>query len=329
MTTRERVAQLVEALPEVYPGAHCELDFKTPLQLLVATILSAQCTDKRVNMVTPQLFARYRSAADFARADQLELEGEIRSTGFFRNKAKSIRAAAAAIGERHWWRSAGYNGGACTSCRVLGARRRTWCSATRSAKTRESSSTHMSPGFAATTPNETNRCGKDRARLMKTVPRQHWTMWSHWLIWHGRRRCFARKPDCHQCEILRLCPSGKVFIRTGEARPPDEAANARNVTLHRAVHLNLDDAWTGGSLPVVDARKWGRAYASPRQLRRSSSSSSTTSSNSRRLRFTGPEISITSPRCSSDACASVLLSFPSIIILIGTFARRGGVAGVG
>ena len=101
MTTRERVAQLVEALPEVYPGAHCELDFKTPLQLLVATILSAQCTDKRVNMVTPKLFARYRTAAEFAAVPQETLEQEIRSTGFFRNKAKSIRAAAAAIEEEH------------------------------------------------------------------------------------------------------------------------------------------------------------------------------------------------------------------------------------
>ncbi|HEX8280326.1 MAG TPA: endonuclease III, partial [Chthoniobacterales bacterium] len=101
MTIRERVAQLVEALPEVYPGAHCELDFKTPLQLLVATILSAQCTDKRVNLVTPKLFARYRSAAEFAQASPDELEDMIRSTGFFRNKAKSIRAAASAIVDQH------------------------------------------------------------------------------------------------------------------------------------------------------------------------------------------------------------------------------------
>ncbi len=101
MTARERVAQLVQVFPEVYPGAHCELDFKNPLQLLVATILSAQCTDKRVNMVTPKLFARYRTAADFARVPQETLENEIRSTGFFRNKSKSIRAAATAIEERH------------------------------------------------------------------------------------------------------------------------------------------------------------------------------------------------------------------------------------
>src|SRR5215470_16233716 len=101
MTKTERSRQLVKAFPKVYPDAHCELDFKTPLQLLVATILSAQCTDKRVNLVTPALFARYRSAGDFAKAKPNELEKAIQSTGFFRNKAKSIRAASAAIEQNH------------------------------------------------------------------------------------------------------------------------------------------------------------------------------------------------------------------------------------
>ena len=91
----------MKVLPKVYPDAHCELDFKTPLQLLIATILSAQCTDKRVNLVTPALFARYRSAADFAAAQPAELEKAIQSTGFFRNKTKSIRAATAAIEKEH------------------------------------------------------------------------------------------------------------------------------------------------------------------------------------------------------------------------------------
>src|SRR5438093_840363 len=91
MTTRERVAQLLKAWPKIYPNAHCELDFRNPLQLLVATILSAQSTDKRVNMVTPALFKKYRTARDYANAPQAELENAIRSTGFYRNKAKSIR----------------------------------------------------------------------------------------------------------------------------------------------------------------------------------------------------------------------------------------------
>src|SRR4029077_9477632 len=100
MTTRERVAQLLDVWPNVYPDAHCELDFKNPLELLIATILSAQCTDKRVNMVTPALFKKYRRAADYAKAPQPELECAIRSTGFFRNKAKSIRAATSTINQK-------------------------------------------------------------------------------------------------------------------------------------------------------------------------------------------------------------------------------------
>jgi len=101
MTKTERAKKLVAAFPKVYPNAHCELDFKTPLQLLIATILSAQCTDKRVNLVTPALFARYRTAADYAKAPPAELEKAIQSTGFFRAKTKSIRAASAAIEEKH------------------------------------------------------------------------------------------------------------------------------------------------------------------------------------------------------------------------------------
>src|SRR5436853_1075523 len=97
MTARERVKQLIKAFPKVYPTAHCELDFRNPLQLLVATILSAQCTDKRVNMVTPFLFRKYRTAKDYANAPQAELENAIKSTGFFRSKTKSIRGAASAI----------------------------------------------------------------------------------------------------------------------------------------------------------------------------------------------------------------------------------------
>src|ERR1700751_2068810 len=101
MTVRERVAKLVKAWPKIYPDAHCELNFRNPLELLVATILSAQCTDKRVNLVTPALFAKYRTARDYAGASTATLERMIRSTGFFRSKTKSIRAAAAAIVAEH------------------------------------------------------------------------------------------------------------------------------------------------------------------------------------------------------------------------------------
>jgi len=221
MTARERVDRLVKVLPKVYPDAHCELDFRTPLELLVATILSAQCTDKRVNAVTPALFAKYRTAREYANAAPATLERLIRSTGFFRSKTKSIRGATAAI-------VAQYEGQVPDTMEKL----------------------HGLPGVGRKTANVVlgNAFGKDEGivvdthvvrlsdrlrltrqtdpekierELMTLVPRRHWTNWSHWLIWHGRRCCFARKPDCRNCEIFRLCPSGKVFIRSGEARPAE------------------------------------------------------------------------------------------------------------
>lgn len=221
MTNRERVAQLVKALPAVYPDAHCELDFRTPLELLVATILSAQCTDKRVNLVTPVLFAKYRTAADYAKAAPATLEKLIRSTGFFRSKTKSIRGAAAAI-------VAEYGGRVPDTMEKLhglpGVGRKTANVVLGNAFGKDEGivvDTHvarLSHRLRLTRQTDAEKIEQD---LIKLVPRQHWTNWSHWLIWHGRRRCFARKPDCHHCEIFRLCPSGKLFIRSGEARPPE------------------------------------------------------------------------------------------------------------
>jgi endonuclease-3 len=222
MTARERVAELVKALPKVYPDAHCELDFRNPLELLVATILSAQCTDKRVNAVTPALFAKYRNAADYAKAPPATMEKMIRSTGFFRSKTKSVRGAAAAIVAEHGGRVPdtmeklhGLPGvGRKTANVVLG-----------NAFGKDEGivvDTHvirLSHRFRITRQTDAEKIEQD---LMKLVPRKHWTKWSHWLIWHGRRRCFARRPDCHHCEIFRLCPSGPKFIRSGEALPlPD------------------------------------------------------------------------------------------------------------
>ena len=227
MTSRERVAQLVEVLPQVYPGAHCELDFRNPLELLVATILSAQCTDKRVNAVTPALFAKYRSAKDYAKAPPATLEGLIRSTGFFRNKTKSIRAAAAAIVAEH----AGRVPDTMEKLHGLpGVGRKTANVVLGNAFGKDEGvvvDTHvmrLSHRLRLTRNTDPEKIERD---LMKLVPRRHWTNWSHWLIWHGRRRCFARRPDCRQCEILGLCPSGKVFIRSGEARPLETAEPAR------------------------------------------------------------------------------------------------------
>ncbi len=221
MTARERVKQLIKAFPKVYPNAHTELNFKDPLQLLVATILSAQCTDKRVNMVTPALFKKYRTAKDYAEAPQAEFENAIKSTGFYRAKTKSIRGAMRAIAEKHGGKvpdtmeelNALPGVGRKTANVVLG------------------NAFHKNEGIVVDTHviRLSQRVGltkhKDAEKieldLMKLVPRQHWTDWSHWLIWHGRRRCYARKPDCSRCEVFRLCPSGKVFLRTGQAQKPE------------------------------------------------------------------------------------------------------------
>src|SRR3954471_871280 len=222
MTVRERAAELVQVLPEVYPGAHTELNFKTPLELLVATILSAQCTDKRVNMVTPALFKRYRQAIDYAKAPPAELEKAIQSTGFFRNKTKSIRAATAVIAEK-------YRGRVPDTMEELrelpGVGRKTANVVLGNAFGKNEGivvDTHVmrvSQRLRLTRNTDPEKIEQD---LMKLVPKKHWTQWSHWLIWHGRRRCYARRPDCHRCEIFQLCPSGKAFIRSGEAlAPPD------------------------------------------------------------------------------------------------------------
>ena len=221
MTNRERVTQLVEVFPRIYPGAHCELAFRTPLELLVATILSAQCTDKRVNLVTPTLFAKYRTARDYAKASPATLEKLIRTTGFFRSKTKSIRSAAAAIAAEHQGRvpdtieklTALPGVGRKTANVVLGN-----AFGKDEGIVVDTHVTRLSHRLRLTRQTDPEKIEQD---LMKLVPRQYWTDWSHWLIWHGRRRCFARRPDCHHCEIFRLCPSGKVFIRKGEARPSD------------------------------------------------------------------------------------------------------------
>ena len=218
MTRAERAKALVKALPKVYPAAHCELDFQTPLQLLIATILSAQCTDKRVNLVTPALFAKYRSAKDYANTPSAELEKAIQSTGFFRNKTKSIRASTAAIEKDH----GGKVPQTMAELRALpGVGRKTANVVLGNAFQIDEGivvDTHvarLSQRLGLTKNQDPEKIEHD---LMKLIPREHWTDWSHWLIWHGRRRCSARKPDCPNCELLDLCSSGKRFIRTGEAR---------------------------------------------------------------------------------------------------------------
>jgi len=202
---KARIPPILACLAKLYPDAECALVHENPLQLLIATILSAQCTDKRVNLVTPALFARYCTAADFANADRAELEGYIQSTGFFRNKAKNIQAACATIVEKH-------DGDVPNTLEDLvalpGVGRKT---------------ANVVLGNAFDTPGITvdthvgrlsRRLGftkhtdpvKVELELMELIPRKKWTSSSHELILHGRAICFARKPQCDKCALNPLCP---------------------------------------------------------------------------------------------------------------------------
>ncbi len=201
-----RARNLIAALQRIYPDAHCELNFTSPLQLLVATILSAQCTDKRVNLVTARLFEKYRTARDYAEAPLPELEEAVKSTGFFRNKAKNIQACCAALVEK-------FGGEVPRTMDELhalaGVGRKT-------ANVVLGNAFGINVGVVVDThvTRLVNRLGlaqgtdavKLEQALIKLVPPAQWTLFSHWLIWHGRRRCGARHPDCENCELARLCP---------------------------------------------------------------------------------------------------------------------------
>jgi endonuclease-3 len=189
----------------MYPDADCALDHDSALELIVATILSAQCTDERVNAVTPALFRRYPTAADYADADPAELEGLIRSTGFFRNKAKSIRAMGHALVERHdgevpdcmedLVELAGV--GRKTANVVLG----TWFG--RPAIFVDTHVKRLAGRLGLTDHADPVKIELD---LMEVLPESEWIFTSHALIWHGRRVCKARKPACKACGLKKDCP---------------------------------------------------------------------------------------------------------------------------
>ncbi|MGW0517935.1 endonuclease III [Crossiella sp. NPDC003009] len=197
---------MVRALAEGYPDAHCELDFTNPLELAVATILSAQCTDKRVNEVTPALFAKYRTAADYAGADRAELEEYIRPTGFFRNKAASIMGLGAALVEKH----AGQVPKRLVDLVQLpGVGRKTANVILGNAFgvpgiTVDTHFGRLVRRWGWTTETDPVKVEKIIGEL---VPRKEWTMLSHWIIFHGRRVCHARKPACGACFLAKECPS--------------------------------------------------------------------------------------------------------------------------
>jgi endonuclease-3 len=205
------ITEVIHRLKREYPDAHTELDWSNPLELLVATMLSAQTTDARVNQVTKALFRKYRTAADYAEADPGELEKDIRPTGFYRNKARALQGMARALLEEH--------GGEVprTMAELValpGVGRKTANVVLGNAFGVDEGivvDTHVrrvSNRLGLTTKEEPEKIEQELARV---VPREDWTIFSHLLILHGRRVCKARKPDCPSCVLNDICPSARVY----------------------------------------------------------------------------------------------------------------------
>jgi len=207
-----RIRDIIRILRRTYPRSRTALHYKTPLQILVATILSAQCTDRRVNMITPALFRKYRTAPDFAKARQSVLQKEIRSTGFFRNKARNIIAASRKI-------TADFGGRVPDTMEELlelpGVARKT-------ANIVLSSAFKKAEGIAVDTHvrrlakrlglSEKDVPEKIEPDLMKIVPKKDWLDFNYLLVNHGRAICQAKKPRCPECPVGRLCPSAKIYF---------------------------------------------------------------------------------------------------------------------
>jgi endonuclease-3 len=210
---KARTRKTLKVLARLYPDAQCALHYRNPLELLIATILSAQCTDVRVNMVTPALFASYPDAKAFAAAEQKELEKAIQSTGFFRNKARNILACCKALVEQHGGRVPGTLEELVT---LAGIGRKT-------------ANVILGNAFAVPGITVDTHVGRVSRRLgltvhhdpvkvehdlMKLIPKKEWTMFSHRMIFHGRQVCHSRKPLCGQCALADLCPKVDVMEAT-------------------------------------------------------------------------------------------------------------------
>jgi endonuclease III len=206
----DRAGKIISRLKETYPDAHCELVHSSPFELLIATILSAQCTDKQVNIVTADLFKKYASPRDYALADLTQLENDIRRIGLFRSKAKNIQACCRDLLSKH-------HGQVPRTMEELtqlaGVGRKT-------ANVVLGNAFNINHGVVVDThvARLAQRLGLTRQTqpekiemdLQNLIPNSDWTLFSHWIIWHGRRRCFARSPQCTECEIRELCPSAEV-----------------------------------------------------------------------------------------------------------------------
>lgn len=217
---RQRITQVLQVLEREFPDASCSLDFTNPLELLVATILSAQCTDERVNQVTKELFRKYRSAQDYANAPLNELEKDIQSTGFYRNKAKNIQACCRILQEKHGGQVPASMDelvilpgvGRKTANVVIGTAYRI--------PTGIVVDTHVariSQRLGLTQQKDPEKIEQD---LMKLVPQDQWIDFGHRMIKHGRKYCTAKKPRCSECPMNSFCPqvgvdSGKSMTQTG------------------------------------------------------------------------------------------------------------------
>lgn len=228
----QRARQISRRLGRLYPDAHCALQFENPLQLLIATILSAQCTDRRVNMVTPALFRQFPDAAAFAEAKPRELEKAIASTGFFRNKARNIIGCCQRIMAEH--------GGQIPRTldelvQLPGVGRKTANVLLGNAFgvpgiTVDTHMGRLSRRMGLTVHTDPEKVERD---LMRLIPRLEWTMFSHRMIFHGRQVCHARKPDCAGCTLAQVCPKIGVETPVRAATAPPQRAVARKRPLKK------------------------------------------------------------------------------------------------
>ncbi|MEO7674760.1 MAG: endonuclease III, partial [Pyrinomonadaceae bacterium] len=205
-----------------YPDAHCALEHSNPFELLIATILSAQCTDARVNIVTATLFRKYRGPRDFVDVSQEELERDIHSTGFFRNKAKNIKAASQRLVEVY----GGNIPQTMDEILTLGGVARKTANVVlgnafgiASGVVVDTHVSRLSQRLGLTKQKTPQKIEKD---LEKLVPKNEWIMFPHWIIFHGRQICHARKPKCFQCVLGDICPSYKLFTRTANVKPREQ-----------------------------------------------------------------------------------------------------------
>lgn len=217
---KARTAEIIARLRQRFPDARTALNFSNPLELLVATILSAQCTDKRVNLVTPALFRKYRTARDYAGADEATLQKEIQPTGFFRNKAKSIQAACRMIADEFGGRVPDNMDGL---LKLFGVARKTANVVLGSAFGKNEGvvvDSHVLRVAGRLRLSSQTQPEKMERELMQIVPREQWTLFAHLLIWHGREACTARKPDCAGCVVNGLCRSDERHDRGKKQERP-------------------------------------------------------------------------------------------------------------